>query len=30
MQTLLAHDEDHANERHDLLVAHEDRPMLDH
>jgi bacterioferritin len=30
LERVLAQEEEHANEMHDLLVAHEGRPMLDH
>jgi bacterioferritin len=30
LEKVLAQEEDHANDMHDLLVAHEGRPMLDH
>jgi bacterioferritin len=30
LEKILAQEEDHANDMHDLLVAHEGRPMLDH
>jgi bacterioferritin len=30
LERILAQEEDHANDMHDLLVAHEGRPMLDH
>jgi bacterioferritin len=29
MESILANEEEHANDMHDLLVAHEGRPMLD-
>ena len=30
LERILAQEEDHANDMHDLLVAHEGRPMLEH
>jgi bacterioferritin len=30
IEKILAQEEDHANDMHDLLVAHEGKPMLDH
>jgi bacterioferritin len=30
LEKILAQEEDHANDMHDLLVTHEGRPMLDH
>src|SRR5262249_54731676 len=30
MEKILAEEEDHANDMHDLLIAHEGTPMLDH
>jgi bacterioferritin len=30
MERILAQEEDHANDMHDLLVAHEGEPMLEH
>jgi bacterioferritin len=30
LEKILAQEEDHANDMHDLLVSHEGRPMLDH
>jgi bacterioferritin len=30
LERILAQEEEHANEMHDLLVAHQGRPMLDH
>ena len=30
LERVLAEEEDHANDMHDLLVAHEGRPILEH
>ena len=30
LEKILAQEEEHANDMHDLLVAHEGKPMLDH